>query len=114
MADDKVYVDEAGGIKRLMNNTELYAKLLAKFKNENNLDDLNNCLAAGDLEKARVAAHTIKGTTGNLSLTALYQQSLELETQIKNKSVNQEAADSFNRIFALTMAEIDKVLAKYV
>jgi HPt (histidine-containing phosphotransfer) domain-containing protein len=109
-----VYVDEAGGIKRLMNNTKLYIKLLTKFRNENNLDDLNNCLAANDLEKARAAAHAIKGVAANLSLEALYHQSLELETQIKNNAVEEETLDSLNGIFALTLAEIDKVVARYV
>jgi HPt (histidine-containing phosphotransfer) domain-containing protein len=113
MADDRVYVDEANGIKRVMNNAKLYVKLLTKFRNENNLDDLNGSLGSGDLEKAQVAAHTIKGIAANLSFTALFQQALEVETQIKNKAVDQAAVDSFNAIFADTLTEIDKVLAKY-
>ncbi|MDR2786385.1 MAG: Hpt domain-containing protein [Treponema sp.] len=113
MADDRVYVDEADGIKRVMNNTKLYVRLLTKFKNENNLNDLNSFLGAGDLEKAQAAAHTIKGIAANLSLTALFQQSLEIETQIKNKAVDQGTVDSLNGIFAETLAEVDKVLAKY-
>jgi HPt (histidine-containing phosphotransfer) domain-containing protein len=113
MADDRVYVDEADGIKRVMNNAKLYVKLLTKFKNENNLDDLNSFLGAGDLEKAQAAAHTIKGIAANLSFTALFQQSLEVETQIKNKAVDQGAVDSLNAIFAETLAEVGKVLAKY-
>jgi HPt (histidine-containing phosphotransfer) domain-containing protein len=71
MADEKVYVDEADGVKRVMNNLKLYMKLLAKFRNENNLDELNTLLKAGDLEKAQGAAHTIKGLAGNLSLVEL-------------------------------------------
>jgi HPt (histidine-containing phosphotransfer) domain-containing protein len=113
MADDRVYVDEADGIKRVMNNAKLYVKLLTKFRNENNLDDLNGSLGASDLEKAQAAAHTIKGIAANLSLTALFQQALEVETQIKNKAVDQAAVDSLNAIFADTLTEVDKVLVKY-
>jgi HPt (histidine-containing phosphotransfer) domain-containing protein len=113
MADDKVYVAEADGIKRVMNNAKLYVKLLTKFKNENNLNDLNSFLDAGDLEKAQNAAHTIKGIAANLSLMALFQQTLEVETQIKNKAVDQGAVDSLNAIFTETLTEVDKVLAKY-
>ncbi|MDR2052072.1 MAG: Hpt domain-containing protein [Treponema sp.] len=113
MADDRVYVNEAEGIKRVMNNAKLYVKLLTKFRNENNLDDLNSCLGAGDLEKAQAAAHTIKGIAANLSLTALFQQLQEVETRIKNKAVDQEALDSLNATFAETLTEVDKVLAKY-
>jgi HPt (histidine-containing phosphotransfer) domain-containing protein len=113
MADDRVYVDEADGIKRVMNNTKLYVKLLTKFRNENNLADLNGFLGANDLEKAQAAAHTIKGLAANLSFTALFLQSLEVETQIKNNAVDQGAVDTLNAIFTETLAEIDKVLAKY-
>ena len=113
MADDRVYVNEVDGIKRVMNNVKLYVKLLTKFRNENNLNDLNSFLGAGDLEKAQAAAHTIKGIAGNLSLTALFQQTLEVETQIKNKAVDQGALDSLNAIFDETLAEVDKVLAKH-
>jgi HPt (histidine-containing phosphotransfer) domain-containing protein len=114
MADDRVYVDEADGIKRVMNNVKLYVKLLTKFRNENNLNDLNSSLDSGDLEKAQAAVHTIKGIAANLSFTALFQQALEVETRIKDKAVDQRAVDSLNAIFAETLTEIDKVLAKYV
>jgi HPt (histidine-containing phosphotransfer) domain-containing protein len=113
MAEDRVYVDEADGVKRVMNNAKLYVKLLAKFRNENNLTDLNNFLGANDLEKAQASAHTVKGLAANLSLTALFRQTLEVETQIKNKAVDQGALDTLNAIFTETLAEIDKVLAKY-
>jgi HPt (histidine-containing phosphotransfer) domain-containing protein len=113
MADDKVYVDEADGIKRVMNNAKLYVKLLTKFRNENNLDELNSFLESGDLEKAQASAHTIKGIAANLSLAALFQQTLEVETHIKNKVVDRGVVDSLNTIFAETLLEIDKVLAKY-
>jgi HPt (histidine-containing phosphotransfer) domain-containing protein len=113
MADDKVYVDENDGVKRVMNNAKLYVKLLTKFRNENNLNDLNALLGSGDLEKAQGAAHTIKGIAANLSLTALFQQTLEVETQIKGKAVDQGAVDSLNAVFTETLAAVDKVLAKY-
>ncbi|MDR1909814.1 MAG: Hpt domain-containing protein [Spirochaetaceae bacterium] len=112
MADEKVYVDEADGVKRVMNNLKLYVKLLAKFRNENNLDDLNTHLKAGDLEKAQGAAHTIKGLAGNLSLLELQKQALEIETQIKAKSVDPATVESLNVCFAETLAAVDQVLAK--
>jgi HPt (histidine-containing phosphotransfer) domain-containing protein len=112
MADEKIYVDEADGVKRVMNNLKLYIKLLTKFRNENNLDDLNAQISAGDLEKAQAAAHTIKGIAGNLSFIELQKQSLEVETQIKAKSVDPAAVESLNACFAATLAAVDQVLAK--
>jgi HPt (histidine-containing phosphotransfer) domain-containing protein len=111
MADDVVYVNAAEGQKRVMNNAKLYHRLLAKFKAENNLNGLAAALNAGDYEKAQAAAHTIKGIAANLSLSELYKQSLDVETQIKGKSVAPDAMDTLSACFTATLEAIDKVLA---
>jgi HPt (histidine-containing phosphotransfer) domain-containing protein len=112
MADGIVYVDEADGRKRVMNNAKLYHRLLAKFRAENNLNEVIAAVNAGDYEKAQAAAHTIKGIAANLSLMELYRQSLDVETQIKGKSVNPGAMDSLSACFTATQEAIDKVLAQ--
>jgi HPt (histidine-containing phosphotransfer) domain-containing protein len=112
MADGAVYIDFADGVKRLMNNTKLYVKLLTKFKNENKLDDLEAAIAAGDLYKAKNAAHTLKGVSANLSLTELNKQSLELETQIKGGAANPAQLDTVKAAFAKTLQEIDRVISE--
>jgi HPt (histidine-containing phosphotransfer) domain-containing protein len=114
MAEDKVYVDEAEGQKRVMNNAKLYHKLLAKFKAENNLDGITGALEAGDYEKAQVAVHTIKGIAANLSLTELYKQTMEVETQIKSKAVDSGALALLSGCFTATLEAIEKVLAQDV
>jgi len=112
MADDVVYIDFADGVKRVMNNTKLYTKLLTKFKNDTNLNDLETAIAAGDLEKAKNAAHTIKGLSANLSLMELNKQSLALETQIKAGSADPAQLDTVKAAFAKTLQEIDKVISE--
>ena len=112
MADDVVYLDYADGVKRVMNNAKLYAKLLTKFSSDTKLDNLEAAIAAGDLEKAQTEAHTIKGVAANLSLTELFRQSLELETQIKAKTVNPGQMETVKTVFAATLQEVDKVIAE--
>jgi HPt (histidine-containing phosphotransfer) domain-containing protein len=113
MADDVVYLDFADGVKRVMNNTKLYVKFLTKFKNDTKLDDLETAIAAGDMEKARNAAHTIKGLAANLSLMELYKQSLALETQIKGGGVVEPAQlDTLKSVFTKSLQEIDKVISE--
>jgi HPt (histidine-containing phosphotransfer) domain-containing protein len=114
MADGVVYVNVVEGQKRVMNNAKLYRRLLAKFKAENNLNELAVALNAGEFEKAQGAAHTIKGIAANLSLSELYRQSLEVETQIKGKSVEPGAMETLSACFASTLEAIDKVLAQDV
>jgi len=113
MTDDIVYINVAEGIKRVMNNSKLYAKLLAKFKDDKNLSELNEAMAAGDLQKAQASTHTLKGLAANLSLSELYKQSLELETQIKAGSVNPDQVTVLKNVYAQTLMETDKVIAQY-
>jgi HPt (histidine-containing phosphotransfer) domain-containing protein len=112
MADNVIYVDFADGVKRVMNNTKFYVKLLTKFRNDTKLYDLEAALAAGNLEAAQEAAHTIKGVAANLSLAELFKQSLELETQIQAKSVKPDQLETVKSVFDLTVQEVDKVTAE--
>ena len=109
---DIVYVDEEDGKKRVMNNGKLYAKLLTKFKTDTKLDDLIALAGAQDWENAQAAAHTIKGVAANLSLTELFNQSLDVETQIKGKSLKPESLESLKLCFAETLKSIEEVIVK--
>ena len=112
MADGVILIDIEDGVKRVMNNKKLYTKLLLKFKDGTNLNDLDSALAAGDMEKSQNAAHTIKGLAANLSLSELYKQSLELETQIKTNAVNPGQLETVKSVFSQTLQEIEKVTAE--
>ena len=111
---DVVYINEEEGKKRVMNNGKLYARLLTKFKTDTNLNDLLAFAEAQDWEKAQSAAHTIKGIAANLSLTELFNQSLDVETQIKGKSCKPESLEALKNCFAATVAKIEEVIVKYV
>jgi len=112
MADDAVYVNVAEGSARVMSNMKLYVKLLGKFKNDNNLNELEAAIAAGDLVKAQNAAHTIKGVAANLAFTELFKQCLELETQIKNGAASPAQLETVKTVFAATLQAIDKVISE--
>jgi len=113
MADGIIYINVEEGSRRVMNNMKLFVKLLGKFKEDTNLNGINTSLADGDMEKAQVFAHTLKGLTANLSLTELYKQSVELETQIKARSVDNKQLEKVNAIYEQTLIEADKVIAQY-
>jgi len=112
MADDVVLINYAEGLKRMMNNASFYAKMLTKFKIDPSVNELDSALAAGDIGKAQVTAHTLKGLAANLSLTELFKQSLELETQIKAGSVNPNQITILKNVHIQTLAEIDRVIAQ--
>jgi len=107
-----VYINAEEGKKRVMNNGKLYAKLLTKFKAGTNLDDLIATAVAQDWDKAQAAAHTIKGIAANLSMTELFNQSLDVETQVKGKSIKNESLESLKVCFNETLLAADKVIAE--
>ena len=110
---DVIYINEEDGKKRVMNNAKLYAKLLTKFKTGTNLDELLALAAAQDWEKARNAVHTIKGIAANLSLTELYNQSVDVEAQIKEGGVKPESLENLKTCFSETLNAVEKVIIKY-
>jgi len=110
---DIVYINEEEGKKRVMNNGKLYAKLLTKFKADTNLEELAASAEAEDWEKARIAAHTLKGIAANLSLTELFNQSLDVETQVKSKSIKSESLEKLKACFAETLVQVEKVITQY-
>ena len=113
MADDIIYIDVEAGSKRVMNNITLYAKLLVKFKNDQSFNEVNAAFKEGNIEKAQNASHALKGLAANLSLTELFNQSIELEKQIKDGSLNPEQIAIVNNVYAQTIIEVDKVIAQY-
>jgi len=109
---DVIFVNEEEGKKRVMNNGKLYAKLLTKFKTDTNLNDLVDFVEAQNWEKAQVIIHTIKGIAANLSLTELFNQAIDVETQIKGKSMKQGAMEGLKTCFAETLVQVEKVIAR--
>jgi HPt (histidine-containing phosphotransfer) domain-containing protein len=105
-----VLINQEEGLKRMMNNKKLYSRLLNKFKVGTNLEDLRSSIAAQDYEKAQIAAHTLKGVSGNLSLTALYEQSVAIENQIKSRSLDESSVTALTDCFNDTLKAIDEVI----
>ena len=109
---DTVYINEDEGKKRVLNNAKLYVKLLTKFKTDTNLDKLVAFAEAQDWENAQGEAHTIKGIAANLSLTELFNRSLALETQLKEKTLDPESLENLKTCFDETLDHVEKVIAK--
>ena len=109
---DIIYVDQEDGKKRVMNNGKLYAKLLGKFRDETKLEPIFAALDAGNYEEAQGQAHTIKGITANLSIKDLNEKIVELEAQIKAKSVDPQIIETVKVSFANTLPEVEKVIAE--
>lgn len=59
-------------LARFMNNAALYEKMLGKLPPQIRDLEVMPFIESGDRDKAIENAHTLKGITGNLSVTPLY------------------------------------------
>ncbi len=65
--------DMPGAMERFVNDEALYAECFAIFLQDPCFAALGDALARGDRSAAFEAAHTLKGVSGNLGLTPLYE-----------------------------------------
>lgn len=76
-----VDVDEA--VQRMMGNEAFYQKMLGKFPAMFESTALSTDFDGSDCGPAIEKAHTLKGVTGNLSLTPLYEAYTEITNLLR-------------------------------
>ncbi len=76
-------VDVNGALGRFMGSEALLERFLKRFLQDETLSALQTALAAGDTEAAAAAAHSLKGTSGNLSLNILFERSTAQLSQLR-------------------------------
>lgn len=64
--------DTAEGLQRCMNNEDFYLRLVKMVPGDPSFQKLYDAIDEGDLETAFDAAHALKGSAGNLSLTPIF------------------------------------------
>lgn len=98
-------LDWQEGVARVVSNRALYGRLLGKFaETQADAPDLAAAaLAEGDMEKARLVVHTLKGTAANLSAHALADAALTLETAIKTGADATDALEHTKRVMVQTL-----------
>jgi hypothetical protein len=74
-----------------------YIRLAGMILQEENFDKLEQALAAGDLKEAFSAAHALKGVTGNLALTPLYEPVQEI-TELLRAETDMDYTALMNQI----------------
>ena len=94
------------GLLRLGGNAPVYKALLERFTHNDYYDNLCHHLEGGNFVEAKVNAHTIKGTAGNLSLTALYQVATALDNALKCDEDIQPIFEEFKTIYEDTINAI--------
>ncbi len=82
---DRFGANTKEGLSRCLNNELFYLKLVKKAAESDEFEILQEVIAAGDLDRAFEIAHSLKGVTGNLSLTPLFQPINEMTELLRSR-----------------------------
>ena len=104
-----INIDEA--LLRLGGNEQIFKTLLNKFANQSYYEELCANIENNHLTEAKLNAHTIKGTAGNLGLTALYESATALDSALKQGDDVGALFEEFQTIYEDTVAEIESYIA---
>lgn len=77
--------DVDGTMARFMNRTAMYEKYLRKYLDDPCFSNLTEALAAGNVEEAFKASHTLKGVSSNLGLTNLLNADVVVVEKLRNQ-----------------------------
>lgn len=75
-------------LTRVAGNEVLYFKLLHKFINDTNFNNLKIQMNEKKYKDAFIYAHTLKGVSGNLGLNHIYQHAAVLAEQLRTNNVS--------------------------
>ncbi|MBI3892531.1 MAG: response regulator, partial [Candidatus Wallbacteria bacterium] len=81
------FVDWRNGLDRAVGNSELYIRLLRRFRDDYRdfTADLRRSIFAGDLEQAAWRLHTLKGAAGSLGAVAVSRSASQLDHGLRDK-----------------------------
>lgn len=82
-----INVDEA--VERMLGYEDFYIELLKKITTDDNYEKLRKALIARDSDAAFKAAHTLKGLSGDLAITALFVPLTEITDALRHKDIDQ-------------------------
>lgn len=99
-------VDTDAGVERMAGNTALYEKLLGSLKDliQKSSDQMD--FDKNDNESLIEAAHSIKGASGNLAVTPIYEAYTEI-VDLLRKQQPEEAKKAYEKILPLQTAIIE-------
>lgn len=98
-------VDE--GLNRFMGNAALYERMLAKLPDMMSKIAINDGFEAEDVNDLIEKTHSIKGVTGNLSLTPLYEAYTKIVDLLRMGNVEEA-----NRIYLEVLPVQEEILAR--
>lgn len=101
-------INTVEALERFMNDEDFYLKMLKKFEKTVEDTPVLEYFESGETEKALKNAHTLKGVTGNFSMTALYEGYAEVVDLLRKEQIH-DARKTFDSILPLQKETIELI-----
>lgn len=103
MPEFKAVFKQYGGdyeatMQRFMGSREMYLRILNMLFNDESVRRLGEALKKQDFTAAFDAAHTLKGVSGNLGLTPLYEAACRMTETLRNGLPGEEYPQLYQKI----------------
>jgi len=105
-------IDVKDGIARVVNNEQLYLKLLKKFDGEKMRNAITNAIEANNMGDVAYATHAMRGAASNLGFGSLLKIASEIEELAKSNqdckhlcAPLEKAVDDLNAAIARLLEE---------
>lgn len=106
------YLDMETGLSRIRGNKKIYAKMLNLFLKSDEFAKFEESISLKDYQKASDVSHAIKGMTGNLSLTKLFDDSSKLMVQLKDNIYDEDTIASYRESVIKTREAVEEAVAE--
>jgi HPt (histidine-containing phosphotransfer) domain-containing protein len=108
--ESKRYVDVDTALGRVGGKTAIYKRLLNLFLQSKEFAELETRLAENDYAKAAEVAHGIKGMTGNLGLTLLFDSSAKLMAELQKGVLDENSLTDYRSALNETIPCVQALL----
>ena len=100
MHEDYMKIDAEEASERLKIDQSIVKMLIKKFLDSDLLEKAEKAFEEANIEEARLAVHSIKGSAANVGVTGLSKLALEMETKIKeNEYLDFEALNIMKKVW---------------
>lgn len=103
-------IDIREGLNRMAGDLILYRNLLKKFAGNqvNTADKIRQALLTGDMETAQRLTHAVKGVSGNISATLVFESATRLDDALKDKDI--QTAETLLTDFSNRLSDVIQVI----
>ncbi|MFZ3174866.1 MAG: response regulator [Thiobacillus sp.] len=107
-------LDAREGVRRIGGKVGAYCKQLRRFRERyaNAVGELQRLVAQSSVQQAEAYCHALKGVTGNIGATALYEKVAQIDAQLKQGILPDPAAlEDMRTLLQAVMRDIDSLAA---